>query len=302
MGTECDIEYSDYKYYILAFCSFTSILGSLFIIILYIIAPSLRSYSYTLVCNIAVSDLIGSTCYILSSFWASDQIPCEILSIIFDSSQVITIVWSASIALNIYLAVVRCIENVEIYYKYWVVFCYFVIPAINVIPLLASDLGNNDGICSFQENSGGNLWRMCLMYAPAWTLTLIVGFSYWTVYFKLKYLDLNSSNRKMITRFIYYPIVLIIVLTPATALRIAEFSTESCDLIYFYWIASCINSLHGLFDAFIYGFSLEVKNFIRGLLNQKKQLLSSNQIYVNDSLISGRNLLVESFRSSKTSI
>jgi hypothetical protein len=241
---------------IILVCSALSFIGSFSIIILYCLFSKLRAYCYKIIFKIALADALHAIFFVLPRYFEPSQDTCVCYAIAFHSTAMISILWSLSIALDIYYAVTKKNLGFNRYYRCWLIINYILVPIINSAPTITKSYGLTDKLCTYKSNYYGNIWRFSLFYIPLWVLTLFIICLYVNIYIKVRKLELEHELMEFLKRFMLYPIVLIISLGP-------------CRTQNFYIISLAIYTLHGFFNSVVYGFNPQVKEAIRGSLFRK---------------------------------
>lgn len=260
---------------IILVCSTLSFIGSFSIIILYCLYSKLRAYCYKIIFKIALADALHAIFFVLPRYFEPSQDVCVCFAIAFHSTAMISILWSLSIALDIYYAVTKKNLGFNRYYRCWLIINYILVPLINSVPTITKSYGLTDKLCTYKFTYYGNIWRFSLFYIPLWVLTLFIIGLYVNIYIKVRKLELEHELMEFLQRFMLYPIVLIISLGPLTVSRIIDLKEENCGTQNFYIISLAIYTLHGFFNSIVYGFNPQVKEAIRGSLFRKTRVSCS---------------------------
>jgi hypothetical protein len=216
---------------------------------------------------------------------------------IFHIASLSSIIWSGSIALNLFLVVRYGLRDFNKLHKLWLFTTLVLIPGIFVMPVITDSYGYVGNVCTFKEDTVGNIWRFSIYYGVAWACALAIGTFYLIVFFDLKKMHIATNTRIMIERLIMYPIIVVVMLIPLTLLRLHIFNKGSCEVYYLNVFSGSIEALVGFFNAIIYICTSDVKKCIKDKIRVKSSIeIPKASLSVGSS--QGTNLLEVSFKDS----
>ena len=141
------MDYSFYHQQIIYFvnlvCGLFSLVGSLFIILLFLKIKKLQSLPFRLIFYMSLSDFIHSIGIILPYFVSNEV--CEAQGYILSYSSLSTIIWSACIAHGISKTVIFQ-ENIQKYEKNYL-FLGFCMPPVSYLALIYTNYTKTLGWC-----------------------------------------------------------------------------------------------------------------------------------------------------------
>jgi len=244
-----------------------SMMGSLFIIIMYVVYKDLRKFAFKLVVMLSICDIIlGIGNYLGDG--NEDNTLCHLQGLITQFGSISGVFWTGVIAYSIWEVVLRqppCI-NIEGKFTKFQIVVWTSSLILTILPIFTDSYGDADGWCWISKYRGhspfwGTFWTMACFYIPLWiTIVFIIH-----IYGKtLRVLDRSAAPFK---RMRWYPMVLIATYFFATIDRVWQMFrkpdfTLSCLRVLFV-------SLAGLFNVLIYGWTPAVKDKLRTFLDNK---------------------------------
>jgi len=264
-----------------------SMIGSGFIIIMYLRFSDLRKFAFKLIVMVSLCDLIlGFGIYLGDG--NVDNTLCRFQAFIIQFGSIGEVLWTAVIAYSIREVVLvqprntRIEDNMNTYHMFvWgtsLVSC--------ILPMTTNNYGDADGWCWISKygNHGytfGTFWRMFCFYIPLWVTIFFIIVVYRRT---LRVLDRSAENFK---RMRWYPMVLIVIYFFATVDRVWQlFAPANYELCVFRVFFA---SLAGFFNAIIYGWTPAVQDKVRtclhnnGLINYEKLNPTDLDPYVGKS-------------------
>ncbi|OMJ65215.1 hypothetical protein SteCoe_38788 [Stentor coeruleus] len=236
------------SYFLLA-STLISLLCGILVMILCIKKTFIEDFTLKIIVYMTFNDIIRSLAMILVSFFNKVVIICQISAYIIETTFVSNIYWAISISTTLYRVIIVKDCDYKAFHKIWVFIAFVVVPVLQAIPFVTESYGINDNECAFGTGKIDNIWRLCLVYIPAWLSLLIMTL----VYFKIKKIigkitDSPAYDIIFIRGYIYSLIIGIIII-PFTILRILQaFMQNNCFLIDFSIVAECWLALHGVFN------------------------------------------------------
>lgn len=250
--------------------SVLSLCGSVFIVICYLKFRDLRNFAFKLVCFMSICDMCSSVAKLLGNPGGDDPITqtalCTFQALLLSFFELGSILWSAAIAFTLHMALLRRMPSFQSnvigqqMYKYHVIIWTFVAVEV-LLPLTQQAYGNTVGWCWIKNEKDVYHWRLIQFYIPLWIAVFYCMFVYIKVFFRLKE-SRDAGSSRLMTRIMYYPLVLVVCFGPATIHRLFEFFTQktSFTLAMFHAVFS---SVFGLSNAIVYGLTPVVRERVR---------------------------------------
>jgi len=264
--------------------STVSVIGSGFIILMYLSYSDLRRFAFRLVVMLSVCDLILGFGIYLGDGHVNNTLCC-FQAFLIQFGSIGEVLWTAVIAYSIREVVLMQPRNVNIEdkMKTYHIFVWTTSFMLSVLPFFSNSYGDADGWCwisKYGDHSTvwGTFWRMACFYIPLWITIIFIIIIYRRT---LRVLDRSVENFK---RMRYYPSVLVVIYFFATIDRIWQlFAPANYELCVFRVFFA---SLAGFFNALIYGWTPAVQDKFRtclhhkGLMNYEKLNPRSSDSYV----------------------
>lgn len=254
-------------------CSSLSLIGSCFVIVMYLGFKEIRSFPFRLVVYLSICDALFALGVLLGPVHES---LCQFQAFFVSYFSVGTILWTIIIARTLYLAVIRQVPNVEDYEWKFLAFG-FGMPLIGaVLPFTTGSYGEADvGMCwvSLRENKAvGSMWQLFQFYLPLWFAFFYNSYCYYQVRRVVKIVmsqlrsggEDGSRMRKVgFGRFRFFPLLLIICWSFSTVNRIYLFINPDEPSVELSILAMSFGSIQGLLNAFLYGLNPAVLSALR---------------------------------------
>ena len=266
-------------YFNVAACSL-SIMGALFIIIVFFLFRDLQKLPFRLIFYFTVSDLFHS----IGDFYTGLILPyyesytlCQIQGFLISYFSLSSIIWSACIAHAISKTLLQ-LENIEKFERYYLAIGYLA-PLLCFLTRIYMDYGYTLGWCWIYQTTEQNeayyieiTMRMGTYYIPLWTILIYISLTYIKI---LRYLsgihgEITDQNLKdtLILKMKAYPIILLLCQIPVTLIRIISFWVTPP-----WWamiIAGVGTSINGFINSIAYGATHEVKRKVKKLLGLRQ--------------------------------
>ncbi|OMJ85182.1 hypothetical protein SteCoe_13577 [Stentor coeruleus] len=257
----------------------------LFAIIIYIFAKHLRIYAFKLVFWMNLADLFRSIAQIIPVIYKINDSFCEILGIIHMFSSCLTLYWAFVIAVTIYQVLVKKILDVEKYYTYWLGFGLTICAICGIVPMLYNDYGYLLGDCTLKNNFAGLVTKFAEFYFPAFIISISNTVIFYRVYKTLKKEHELVSNKEKIDakRLFYYPVVLIITVTPSTIDRALRFFDIESQMLY--EVAGVLWTIQGILNPLCYSLTKPVKEYIMSGCKKRTTLSSAGSDLNKESIL-----------------
>lgn len=262
----CRMYSSDEREVLLIVTSVTaglSLLGCLFILLVYLLFKELRVFAFKLVVHMTIGDFLRSLGFLL-------QFPylCPVQAMLIQAGSLASVLWNGVIARTLYLSVVlelRDMEEMEARYTYGV---YGVVAVLTALPWTTMDYGDAEGWCwintSGSNYTSGSVWRVVCFFLPLLLVILNNLFSYISVIRALRKNFHNTSGDipAFIQKLRFYPIILIVCYACTASKRIYDIAAPDGDDFAWAVLVAVVLGSVGLVDAIVYGFTPSVRQAI----------------------------------------
>lgn len=243
-----------------------SIFGCLFVILLYSFVKPLRMYAFKLVFWLAFYDFLKFTCLLVPNFEIESNIVCTIVGFVYYYSNYSTFIWTLAIAVTLYQYLILEIENIEIYYKYWQIFCFLYSAICSSIPLFTHTYGKNLFICELLPDLYGTIYKFSFFYVPVFLILIVITYVYVRIYYKftVRTSAFENARELSVKRLLAYPLIMAVCLMPGITMNILEifWGVENNTLIL---IVMVIWDMHGFFNAVAYSLTRPVTEYLKSI-------------------------------------
>ncbi|OMJ76544.1 hypothetical protein SteCoe_24082 [Stentor coeruleus] len=254
-----------YAIYIgIALAASFSIMGSLFILIIYFKYPNLQCFAFRLVSYLTFFNFFESLSQIIPSYKISSNL-CLVQSIFNQFFGLCNILWTGFICLILYFQVSKNSLNPKRYEKIFLFLTVLISFASIAILLTFSNFGYVGGNCWIEEVELGNYFRFIFFLIPAWAVIFFISIMYIKIIHTVRresflITEMDKAQDMVINKLKVYPIVMIIGFTPLTVYRILEIFIY--PPLWLYAIGVAVYTFIGFMNAVVYGMNESVKDEI----------------------------------------
>lgn len=266
-----------------------SIIGSLFIISVFLLISSLHKFAYKLIFILSIIDLFGSIAFLIPTWNVDDKSSsCQAQAILISFFSFAGVLWTTFIAISLYYIIAKNKVFPEKFLKHSFVVTLALSLIEAVVPIVSNSYGTVAGWCWIIQTDNlddGFYERYLLFYLPVWLMIFVIIGLYIFVIKVLKntYQDENtikSLNKKLT----YYPMILIVCFLPYTIKGLLEliqvpFVYENEVLLTM--IAGIFRSLIGFLNAIVYGYTKKVKAAIKSKFFKSSEITQSFAVAIN---------------------
>jgi hypothetical protein len=277
-----------YEYLGILSLSFLSIIGSLIIILAYLLKPGSRIYSFRLVFYTAISDLFRSITLSIPCNELNNKFVIGLIAYLLHSSTIISCIWTTAISNTLYQIVVNSNNNFEKNHRFWVAITILVL-ICNIFPMSLGYYASNNTLCTYPMSPIGNILRVLLLFLPMWIFIIILLVGYAQIYCKMKKVKIGETQKHALKKLFIFPFLTIIIYIPLSMVRVLQSFVEECEYSIYYVVSIFIFSLHGFCFSLGYLWSFRVK--LQFITVRMSEHLTNNSI--NSIRSSSTNLLVE---------
>ena len=248
-----------------------SVLGCLFVIVLFIIAKPLRIYAFKLVFWLTFFDLIKFLCLIFPVFelnYNQDSI-CRVICLVYFFSVYCTLLWTLAIAITLYQCLILEKEGVERFYKYWLAISLVFAAVCSTIPLSTQSYGYEFSTCELKDDLHGVIYKFACFYIPVLIENIVITYIYVKIYRKYSFKNSSFKRDLSVTRLLAYPIIMAVCTIPV--IIVDTLSIWNIENYYAIICAYMIWCLHGFFNAIAYAITPPVIFYIKFVICKRNQ-------------------------------
>jgi len=180
--------------------------------------------------------------------------------------QVASFCWSAIIAVNLWLVIVRKRLDVDSLQRYYHIVAWSVVAVCVIIPNFTLAYGPASVWCWISKTArGGNAFRFVSFFVPfylAWILIVVcyiwIGRVASTAYGHMSEEDREKSERQL-ARLRAYPIIFVVLYIPATINRVYNWASQD-DIFVLFLLQALTAPAVGFVNSIAYGLDLETRN------------------------------------------
>ncbi|OMJ92178.1 hypothetical protein SteCoe_5172 [Stentor coeruleus] len=249
-------------YLIIAVASIFSVMGSLFILIIYVKYPNLQCFAFRLVVYLSLFNFFESSSQLIPSYKIDPKM-CLYQSMLNQFFGLCNILWTGFICLILYFQICEIQSNFVRNEKLYLLLTLLISSISIIIPVSFSSFGYVGGNCWIKEHELGNLFRFVFFFIPAWTVIALITIIYIKIIRtvqreSLLITEMTISSNRVISKLKMYPIVMIVGFLPLTVYRIFEVFIDPPIWLYAASIGfyTCI----GFMNAVVYGLNEAVKD------------------------------------------
>ena len=246
------------QYLLIMSCSILSVFGSLFIILVYLYFYRFRMLYTKIIFCIAISDLFRAICTIVPCNYVTSEILINLITILSGSSFLITVTWSTYISVALYKKIQGDEDGNS---NYWIHITWISTICVACLPMITNSHGVIGASCVITLGGPGKYWTLGILYIPVSILLIGSMYASCKIYNFIQVLQLDQEKVAQIKKLFLYPLVMIIEITPLTIIMMYYLIFDTSGLEIFITIAYALHSLHGLFNAIIYGFTIGIDKF-----------------------------------------
>ena len=263
-------------------CSSLSIVGALFVMVVYFSLSKLRSlFAFRLIMYLSSCDLLFSAAMLLGPLTGSSSL-CKVQAVVITLFGLASVLWTVGIALTMYVVVMSRSRGVEMHEAKMVLVCYGLPVLVAVLPFLTHSYGENLEWCWIEADREGLVWQAVVFYGPLWVAFVVNTYCYWAIrHFLGKVLDElvgvtdeeREEKRKVVRRLQWYPWVLLFCWLVGTVDCIYTYAKPEKPLFELALLHYALGSLQGAGNALVYGCNSTVLGELRKLCGQQQQAL-----------------------------
>ena len=261
-------------YYSMLACNSLSIIGCLFICVVFIICKTLHQYSFKMIFILSLFDIGSSVAFLIPTYDRSaNDSECMAQAIILNFFTLSGVLWTTYIAISLYSIIVRNNMFFEKYFKHTLVFIIVICLIVTMIPYFTESYGRVSGWCWINSDRQkiGFFERLFLFFIPLW-LFIIFNLSLYIIIIRKMSTNLSDESviKSLSKKLTYYPITLVICFLPYTLKALLEiFDYQSIQKYEFILtlVSGISRSIVGFLNAIVYGNTKKIKRAIKQRLS-----------------------------------
>lgn len=254
-------------YYINVVSNSLSILGNVFICVVYFKFPSLRTFPFKLILILNIFNILSSIGFIIPTYNSeTPDLTCQVQSLILNFSTLASVLWAAIIAFCLYYIIVKSRLYIENYLKYYIAGVVIICAGVSAVPFITGTYGAVAGWCWILQTGKydkGFYERYFSFFIPLWLLIIISIVLYFGISRRLTQSDDPDNTRSAFNKKLkFYPMILILCFLPFTIKGVLEHFRVSFVMehdYYFTLVTAAFRGFYGLLNALIYGFTNKVR-------------------------------------------
>lgn len=210
-----------------AVSSFVSAIACVLMIASYFILKELKTYSYRLIVIQVVLDLGRCLVNFFPTYIMNSSDPlCQIQAFTLQFFTCSSVVWNGVITTSIYMCTVKLLPDIERFHYRFLAFSFFFGLLSSVPPLISSSYGRSVSWCWIESKGLGTYWilittHMVYLVVQIYNLVLYIFIIQSVRRTENSYMD-DIMKKKIITRMIWYPVILAVCLLPIAVYRVYE--------------------------------------------------------------------------------
>lgn len=261
-------------YYSLIAPALLSILGTLFVMTMYLVFGSLRNTSFKLIFFLAIFDFLNAVAFLIPNIdTESNSFSCQFQAFLLNVSSITSIFWTTFMAIFL----LRTIKGVETFSEreLWIAFITNIFLGVlnSVIPYFIYDqnaYGRVRAWCWIEDEY--SLLRNILFIFPLFILVPVNFLIYIRVAMiinnLLKSIESQSHKSLLMNKLLLYPFIIVICYLPYTIKAFLEQVGIETDEFSLTLVSGILRCLHGFFNFCIYGINPAVQKKIKEIFNQ----------------------------------
>jgi hypothetical protein len=272
--------------YLAVILSILSLCGSLFIVLMHMAYPQIRSFAFKLIVYLSFADIFFSIgkIYLIEYIeeFAIEGGDCYLQAFLINFGGLSSFAWTTVISYTVYATVVKNRRNMQVMETEYLKYAYGLPLIISLMytrslpldlflirPFLTGDYGPAGGWCWIrlkdQGYTRGVLMYLIFFYIPLWVAVIYNITNYIAVTrFLREYLE-HKVDSQMIRRISLYPLILVVCWMIPTINKLYNFFGKKVFLLNLLHVFfSC---LQGLLNALAYGMNKGVQSLLLGTLN-----------------------------------
>jgi hypothetical protein len=288
-----DTTQREYVYFVNLATNILSILGCMFILLVYCFFPTLHTFPFKLVLILSIFDLCNSIGFAIPTYSteSSNNLLCLAQSIMINYFTLASILWILFIAFCLYFIIVRSI----LYMHKFLIAAFIAVLILSgcttMAPIITHSYHSVSGWCWIRQTSNfdtGFYERYALFFIPVWVIIFLVIFLYSSVSRRLKLSqNIDKDKRSLNRKLKNYPILMVLCFLPYTVKSILDFMTiDNNGTDYEFWftmICGFLRGINGFLNAILYGLTKKVRKNIQSWWNNGPRE-SQDILYRRESL------------------
>jgi hypothetical protein len=261
-------------------CSVVSGIASVVIIALYLGFKELRGPSFRVLLYMSLTDLVRSIFLAFRFLLMDSRIYCKISGLVTNATISVNAVWSVYICFMLRQMFHYFPEKPELYTKTWAFIAFFIVPSIQVFPLLTDSYGENQMVCTYKDNVIGIIWRSC-QYSLIFLAIFVSILYYFREFFRYKHLKILTIREVIFEKGMIYSIIYLVTISAICIYRFSEFWRDFCEIYGLSFMSNILVTLHGFLNFLALFNNKNIRKTIFRLCCRKMERLDSDEIIIS---------------------
>lgn len=259
-------------YYSILPSTILSLLGTIFVALLYTLFISLQKFPFKIVFILSVFDLFHSIGFLIPTYNSTgSDLACQLQAGFLQFFTIGSVLWTSFIALSLYQIIVKSSSFTERNLKYFLITILIICFISTLIPYLNNSFGLVAGWCWIKQSTKSFNYvfyeRYFFFFIPIWCIIISNVLMYCKVSLTVKNTSIdNRTIRSLNKKLKFYPIILVLCFLPYTIKSILELLNEPFFIKHKFEltiIAGVCRTSIGFFNGVVYGLTKRVRNSIR---------------------------------------
>ena len=208
---------------------------------------------------------------------------CSIIAYFSGFTNFSSIVWSMSISITLYQALINHEYNYFKYHSRWFVSSFIIAPLIFSLPFITDSYSNYKGICFFADNELSDIFGLVLSTVPNILMFLSGLLIYWRIWTKMKPYDNECTRNILFARGYIFIIITLLVLSPLVIINTLGLFVSICLSSQIYVFIECWVSMNAMWNVIGYLVYEKVNFNIRQKSLQRPCNESTSKILLEDT-------------------
>ena len=248
----CYSSLEEFELIFLVLSSSLSLISSLSVITSIIYKRMYQSFAYKILFYISVNDCLRSAAGFLEATHTTDLL-CSLAGFIITSTYMSNLLWATCLSLTLYqIIVLEHSDLSKFYHKTWVFMNSFIVGIIFLVPVFTKTYIRTEYSCELSQDIFGLIWRYGFTYCPSYIMFSINLYFFVKIYRKVRRIGIISMKAVVFDKGFIYSIILLIIIPPLSAARIAQLFNDGCQVWFAAFICYLIATIHGFINAIFF--------------------------------------------------
>lgn len=164
---------------------------------------------------------------------------CSLIAYFTGATNFSSIMWSISISISIYDALINHEYNYFKHHSKWLILNFFIVPVLFALPLISESYSEYKGICFLANNQLGNILGILLSTLPNIVMVVVGIILYWRIWNKMRKFDDECALNILFARGYVFIIITVITLLPVAVICALNLVIDICLSSSVYVLVEC---------------------------------------------------------------